>query len=153
MLFRSVADAGNSYYAKFARVMNTLLQTFRENKNVLSSNMVLKTNDKFAEPMITVQELKLTLDQRIKKIEIHGMFDMFVRMMDANQEEWRLEDENKITRLVTEFFVGSSSKSSKSNSENEGQQGIFEDFTYKTITSYLEDKYGIQPPGRTLPRV
>lgn len=124
---KQVADAESAYYAKFARVMDTLVQTFRENRNALESNTMLKTNDMFAAPMMTIQELKPSLDARIKKIEPQGMFDMFVRMMTENAGEWILEDENKITRLVTYFFT----------------KQIFSDFADRTITSFLQDKYSI----------
>lgn len=128
LIFRKqVLEAESSYYAKFARVMDTLVQTFRENRNTLMSNTMLKTEDSFEEPMMTIEELRTSLDERIMKINVPGMLEAFVRMMAENRDEWILEDENKITRMVTDFFV----------------EKAFDDFADKTITSFLEDKYNI----------
>lgn len=122
-----VAEIESTYYAKLARVMDTLVQTFRENENALLNHTTMATDHMFEEPMMTIQELKPSLDARIDQMAPKGLFDMFMRKMSKNKKEWEEEDENKIARLVTDFFT----------------KDAFGDFAGRTITAFLEDKYNI----------
>ena len=116
-----------SYYIKLSRVVDTLVNTFKENRDALASEKILQAKDAFSIPMMTIAELKNTLDAEIEKINVPGMLDAFMRLFLENEEVWLGKDENKITKLVNSFFV----------------ETAFGDFANRTITSFLKDKYDI----------
>ena len=126
-LRKQVEDINGSYYAKLSRVMNDLIDTFQENRAALESESILDSGSSFAMPMMTIAELKDALDAEVRKLNIPNMMDAFMALLLNNEREWITEDENKITRLVTRFFV----------------KTAFAGFAGRTITAFLKDKYSI----------
>ena len=120
-----LVDITASYYIKLARVMETLINTFAENKEALKNPASMKADDSFAIPMMTIEELKKSLDAEINILNIPGLLDAFMVELVNNPDEWIMEDENKITKMVTKFFVDTA----------------FNGFANRTITSFLKDKY------------
>lgn len=120
-----IEDVTASYYVKLNRVMETLITTFEHNKNALSVSGGTQMGSSFAVPMMTIAELKNSLDAGIAAINVPGMLDSFMNLLLQNEEAWIQEDENRISRLVTDFFVKS----------------VFSNFANKTITGFLRDKY------------
>lgn len=120
-----IEDVTASYYVKLNRVMETLITTFEHNKNALSVSSGTQKGSSFAEPMMTIAELKDSLDAGIAAINVPGMLESFMNLLLQNEEVWIQEDENRISRLVTDFFVKSA----------------FSNFANKTITDFLRDKY------------
>lgn len=123
---KQVVDVTAEYYIKLGRVMETLINTFKENDRALSGEKVMKGTGSFAIPMMTIEELKPSLDEEIERINVPGMMDAFMQLLLDNQNAWILEDQNKITRLVTTFFVDTA----------------FGSFANRSITAFLSDKYG-----------
>lgn len=115
------------YYKKLFRVMDTLINTFGENRNALRGTRTLNARDGFTIPMMTIQELRKSLDKRVEEIDERGLFEQFMGLFlrSDNEQDWLTENENKITHLVTKFFV----------------DDAFYDFAERTITSFLQDKY------------
>lgn len=124
-LHNQILDVTASYYIKLQRIMDTLINTFSENKYDLENKNILDTNGSFGIPMMTVVELKKYFDTEMESINVPAMLNSFMTLFVQNKEEWIQEDETKITRLVTDFFVNTA----------------FNGFARKTITSFLEDKY------------
>ncbi len=120
-----VVEITASYYIKLNRVMDTLINTFAENKDALADQKVLQAKGSFAIPMMTIAELRKSLDAEIAKINVPSMLDAFMVLLLNNEDDWLLEDENKISRLVIKFFVDTA----------------FNGFANRTITSFLKDKY------------
>ena len=122
---KQVADAADSYYAKLARVTCNLIETFKENRDTLHDPEMMKSEDAFAEPLVTIEELQDTLDEGVAKLNVPGLMDKFMHLFLSNDEQWLREDENEITKLVTDFFV----------------KTAFADFASRSITRFLHDKY------------
>ena len=120
-----IEDVTASYYVKLNHVMETLITTFEHNKNALSVSDGTQKRNSFEVPMMTIAELKNSLDAGIAAINVPGMLDAFMNLLLQNEEAWIQEDENRISRLVTDFFVKSA----------------FGNFANKTITDFLRDKY------------
>ena len=116
-----------AYYFKLNHVCDTLVNTFKENRDALANEELLRARSAASVPMLTIAELKNTMDAEIEKINVPGMMDAFMRSFLENEDAWLDEDENKITKLVNDFFVDTA----------------FSDFSSRTITSLLMDKYGI----------
>lgn len=127
-----IVEATAAYYIKLNRVMDTLIDTFAENKNALSDQEVLQQKGTFAIPMMTIDELKKSLDAEIAKINVPGMLDAFMVLLLNSEDDWIMEDENKIARLVIKFFT----------------DVAFSGFTNRTITSFLKDKYENKVGGK-----
>ena len=119
-----LVEITSSYYIKLARVMETLINTFADNKEALKNPASMKA-DSFAIPMMTIEELKEPLDTEIDQLNVPWLFDAFMAELIYNPDEWLTEDENKITKMVTKFFVDTA----------------FNGFANRTITSFLKDKY------------
>ncbi|MBQ9347830.1 MAG: hypothetical protein IJT94_10940 [Oscillibacter sp.] len=123
---QQVTEEAAGYYIKLARVMETLLNTFRENRDALHSENGFQADvGTFASPMMDIADLQKPLDEEIRRINIPGMLDAFMNLLLQNEEEWLQEDENRVAKLVTTFFLDTA----------------FHDFAGKTITSFLRDKY------------
>ena len=136
-LRKQAEDVNGSYYAKLSRVMSNLIDTFQENRAALESEKILDNKDSFSMSMMTVADLKDTLDAEVRKLNIPNMMDAFMALLLNNEREWITEDENKITRLVTHFFV----------------KTAFADFAGRTITTFLKDKYNIENDEQLAERV
>ena len=106
--------------------METLIESFKENRDALENQRAIVNNDGFTIQMMTISELKPSLDAQIEHISIPNMLDAFMKLLLNNESSWMDEDESKIVKLVTDFFV------------NEA----FGNFANKTITAFLRDKYG-----------
>ena len=125
-LRKQIEDSTAGYYIRLYRVMETLINSFKENKKALESEKTIENSDGFTIPMMTIGELKLSLDEEIENINIPNMLGAFMRLLLDNEKSWMDEDESKITKLVTGFFVNN----------------VFGNFANKTITAFLRDKYG-----------
>ncbi len=116
-----------SYYAKLAGIMGNLADTFEENRGALrSEGAVLGSADGFEEPLMSVAELRGALDDEVRRVDVPNMLDAFMAMFADNEGEWAAEDEARIARLVNGFFV----------------KQAFSGFAGRTITRFLQDKYG-----------
>ena len=120
-----VMDAASNYYVRLSRVMNNLTDTFEDNRHALASHAIRQNLDGFATPMMSVTELKPALDAEIGRLDAANMFNAFMERMLRNGDEWIQEDESRIARLVTDFFL----------------KTAFENFANRTITNFLRDKY------------
>ena len=120
-----VVQVTTEYYLVLQRVTRNLLDTFEENHAALVTGKgIMKTND-FAEPLMTIEELRPKLDAAIEKISVDGIMSQLMGVLIQQEEQWKQEDENKIAKLVNDFFVNVA----------------FSDFASKSITSFLKDKY------------
>ena len=124
-LRKQVEDINGGYYAKLSRVMGNLIETFEKNRTALDAPGVLNGTNSFATPMMTIAELKKPLDAEVARLNIPNMLDAFMGLLLEHEEDWITENENKITRLVTDFFV----------------ENAFAGFADRGITAFLEDKY------------
>ena len=106
--------------------MENLSSTFELNSNYLESMDHLDNSDSFYVPMMTINELKPAMNSAIKALNFDKMFGSFLNMFFDNTDKWIDENENKISKLVTDFFIGTA----------------FEGFANKNITDFLADKYG-----------
>lgn len=123
-LRKQLQEKTRTYYLVFRRVTDTLFNTFLQNKSILA--LPKKADENFQLPLLTVDEIRPTLDKRIEEItNPAGVFENFMNRFIDNAEAWINEDENKITALVTRFFTDET----------------FSDYAERTIDSFLMSKY------------
>ncbi|KIR01553.1 hypothetical protein P261_00367 [Lachnospiraceae bacterium TWA4] len=136
-LKKQVDQIAVSYYLKLSNVMTKLIETFNENKRALDSQDVVLQKEEFVMPMMTIKEIQPALEERIKKINIRSMMDAFMNLLVEHEEDWIGENDNRISRLVINFFV----------------HQAFRDFATRTITEFLRDKYERQIAGEVTDEV
>lgn len=123
-----IGEKAKRQYGKLATIMSNLLDTFEENRNRLRSDELERNNSASSRlELVTIGDLKKTLDAEIENLNVPRMYDAFMRRMLADEEIWIDEDENKVTEFVSEFSINIA----------------FVGFSSRTITSFLKDKYGI----------
>ena len=122
-----VEGAANGYYIKLARVMKNLIDTFAENRDTLHDPEMMQSFDAFAEPLVTIEEIRETLKAEVERIDVQGAMKAFMGLfLDKNNEDkWLKEDESEISKLVNDFFV----------------KTVFADFANRSMTAFLKDKY------------
>ncbi|MBR0283473.1 MAG: hypothetical protein IJQ81_18080 [Oscillibacter sp.] len=120
-----ISEWASGYYIRLSRVTETLINTFEENRLALSNADFEKSMSSFSTPMMTISELKRSLDAEIERLDIPNMLRDFMTLLLRNEEEWLSEDESRISKLVTDFFL----------------KVAFQDFANRTITKFLRDKY------------
>lgn len=137
-LCRQLVERDASYYGKLAAIMGNLADTFEENRGALrSQDTVLDATGGFEEPLMSIAELKDALDEEVRRVDVPNMLDAFMVMFADNEGEWAAEDEARIARLVNGFFV----------------ERAFRDFAGRTITRFLQDKYGTTNDEELVERV
>ena len=80
MFRKQLEERTAAYYFKLSRVVDTLVNTFKENRDALASEKILQARESSYMPMMTIDELKNTLDAEIEKINVPGMLDAFMRL-------------------------------------------------------------------------
>ena len=121
---KQITNVADMYYQRLSRIMTNLIETFHDNCKALEIDSALKNIPDFCMPMMTVKELKPVLDAEIAKVSVSDMMHEFMELFVTNEEDWITEDEVKISKLVTAFFV----------------EKAFSDFTNRTVTSFLRDQ-------------
>lgn len=126
-----------SYYVKLVRVMETLLNTFAENKEALKNPAVMLKKAPCVIPIVTIEDIEETLDSEIAKIDAPGLFSDFMSEVLNNQDDWITDNENKIAAGVTRFF----------------SETAFPGFADRTVASFLKDKYGNEIDDKQLSNI
>ena len=122
---KQYSESEANRYRVLARITGRLMETFRDNKATLASEDIMTGKSVFAKSLMTIGELKESLDAEVKKLDIPNMLKVFMEMFLEEEPQWVGEDEKKISQLVTKFFMDMA----------------FNGFADKTITEFLKDKY------------
>ena len=119
---QQISDLYTQEFAIFETVMRNLEATFAANLTTLA-NPVTESKD-YAVKLMTIQDLKGSLDTSVKEMRIDDLISGFVNYMLNDKDMWIAQDENKITRVVSDFFLGE-----------------LKQYTARTMDDYLEIKY------------
>ena len=123
-----LTSAREGYYKILRNVVDTIIDTFVANKNDLAGERMKTAGNSFNTPLVTVSELKTTLDGQIANLNARVIFEKFMSQLIKDENVWITEKENEISHFVTKFFM----------------ENAFPDFAGRTITDYLQDKYNTQ---------
>lgn len=121
-LEKQISDLYDRYYGVFEQVLQELEQTFYYNLQVLDEEEQ-KING-VSQKIISINELKSWLDDAVSKMQIEDLIQKFMRYMFENSEFWITQEEDKITHLVSLFFIKE-----------------LEKYTSMTISDYLKIKF------------
>ena len=127
-LNRQIETRASIYCGRLAAVMTNILDTFRENKNYLKCcDSIRDRNVPSNHSIVTLDDLKVSLDVEVSKINIPAAFDNFMSHMLQSEEIWFADDEIRIAREVSDFVIHSMSGS----------------YLNHTITDLLQEKMGL----------
>ncbi len=123
-LRKQLVDLADNFMDVFRNVMKSLIETFDANKHFLEE--LPETTNGYEFPLATISQLKDTLDLTIKEMDISSKATDFLKMMLSKEgvKAWINSNENEIYRVVNKYFTT-----------------LFAEYSNKTMTSYLQDKY------------
>ena len=129
---RQISDLYTQEFAIFETVMRNLEATFAENL-IMFANPITESRG-YAVKLVTIQDLKDSLDASVKEMRIDDLFSGFVNYMLNDKDMWIAQDENKVTRVVSNFFLNA-----------------LKQYTARTMDDYLRYKYAPNHLGRIIP--
>ena len=123
-LREQLVDLSTKYCSIYITVINDLIDTFNANKTYLED--ISDNVQCYEYPIATINELKESLDKKIDEIDINNtMIDFQKYMLSAEgRKAWITKNENEISKIVSKYFIS-----------------LFNEYTGKTMTNYLQDKY------------
>ena len=116
-------EAKAVYYQKLTRIMNNLTETSKENLTIL--NEKIEGTDDFVIPLVEWNKIRPVLDQEINEKNMEELFGQLMQRFLTEPENWADEDENKISKIVKDFFA----------------KDAFSEFANRSMTDFLAEKY------------
>lgn len=117
----------NQFFGVFETVMQELQATFRANLSTLAKP-VAQMNP-YADKLMTIQDLQASLDKSVASMQMDTLINGFVFQMLQNPDIWLAQDENKISRGVSDYFLGQ-----------------LKEFTDRDMIDYLQIKFDTKAP-------
>lgn len=112
----------NNYFHILTTVLDTLQKSFQANGRALTQESMAGNGCKWK--IISVPEIQEMLDAEVERLDFQQInYNMMMTMMD-NYAKWENEDENEITRLISDFILKT-----------------FWNANMKTITDYLMENF------------
>ncbi|MDR2156565.1 MAG: tubulin-like doman-containing protein [Clostridiales Family XIII bacterium] len=123
-LKKEIENLSVGYTSVLKDLVRSLVETFRVNRQYLDA--LPPANDPYVMQLVTVRDVKGSLDTVIKQMDMPGQVKRFMEFLtkETSSEIWRRGRENDIAKLVTDYF-----------------NGVFAGNAEKTLSGYLEDKY------------
>ena len=120
----------SSYFFPYAQISQKLSDTFHENYQYLTNPQKVVV-DPFTIPLMTIKDLKDELDATVQSMNLKSEVLSFHQNLFANYNVWANDEEDKIAKFVSDHLIGR-----------------FSGFTSKTLTNYLEMRFGTTDPQR-----
>ena len=132
-MIRTMIDQMDSLYEThfkiYAQVAENLIETFHENYRYLTNDKQSAT-DPFVMPLMTIDDLKDSLDKTVASMDIEKESAEFHTSLFANHDVWLANDEQKICKAVSSYLTER-----------------FHGYTSKTLTDYLEILFDTNEPS------
>lgn len=123
-----ISELYTQFFGIFERVFRELQSTFAENLSTLSQPAA--QNNDYAMKLLTIQELQPSLDEAVEAMNSNELISGFVTYLLERPDLWLNEDENKISRGVSNYFLDR-----------------FKDFTNRTMRDCLRIKFNTSDPN------
>ena len=131
---RQISELYTQFFGIFEKILRELQSTFAENLSTLS-HPVAQNND-YAMKLLTIQDLQASLDDAVKAMQINDLISGFVTYMLERPDLWLAEDESKISRGVSNYFLDQ-----------------LHYFTHRTMNDYLKIKFDTTDPSTIAKKV
>lgn len=122
---QQLIQLNNNFFSILSLVLDTLQKTFQKNGVILTEG--IRTANPYNWKILSVLDVQKSLDTEIKNLDLQQtLYDWMTTMLE-NCAKWINEDENEVTRLISDFILKT-----------------FRNATQKTITDYLKEKFGVE---------
>ncbi len=118
----------HNFFAVLVEVLDTLRETFEKNGQVLSEGTY--DQNTYTWKILSVRDISEGLDEVVKKLDLNQTLYALMTNMLENCKSWINQDENEISRLISDFILGQ-----------------FQQATQKTMTDYLKEKFEVDNPA------
>ena len=130
VIIQQFSDLYDNHFSKYVVVMNNLIDTFHENYQALSSMEKVVNNDPFVIPLMTIQDLRESLNKTVEEMSLDTENRDFNRMLFNKPEVWLTGEESKIVKCVSNYMIEK-----------------FSGYTNRTITDYLQIRFNTVNPA------
>ena len=126
----------NNFTDVFKNTIGSLIDTFAANRDYLDNLGDNVSSYEF--PLAKIQDLKGNLNQTIKEMNIAEKAKDFLNMMLSEEgiKAWINGNENEIFSVVNKYFTA-----------------LFNEYSRRTMTSYLQDKYKTTNPEQLVKNI
>lgn len=132
-MLRTMIDQFNRLYENhfkiYAQVTQNLIDTFHENYRYLT-NDVKPVEDPFVIPLMTIEDLKDSLDKTVESMLLDVETKEFHYSLFNQPDIWLNGDEYKISKTVSDYLTNK-----------------FSGYTSKTLSDYLEIRFDTTDPA------
>ncbi len=125
---QQLSQLHSQFFGVFEKVMEELQATFQENLRTLAQP--LAQQNRYAIQLVTVQDLKQSLDGRVEAMQIDTLIRGFVSQMLQHPEIWQAQDGDKISCGVSDYFLSQ-----------------LQEFTHRGMNDYLQIKFNTVNPA------
>lgn len=129
-----VVKLNNGFFLVMSIVLDTLKNTFSENSRHLMSGKTSKSV--YTWQILTIRDIKDQLDETVMQLDPDQEMKKLVLKLFKQWPDWISQDENKITRLVSEYITQE-----------------FLTITNKEMTDYLKIKFETTDSTRLMERI
>ena len=124
---RQLVALDHDFFNVLTIVLDTLRSTFEENAKILSDGV--RDENSYSWKILSIPDIQAGLDSVIKNLDVNQTLYNLMTSMFNNFKNWLGQDQNEITKLVSEFVLRE-----------------FGAATKKTMTDYLKEKYQADNP-------
>ena len=125
---QQLSQLHSQFFGVFEKVVEELQATFQENLRTLAQP--LAQQNRYAIQLVTVQDLKQSLDGRVEAMQIDTLIRGFVSQMLQHPEIWQAQDGDKISCGVSDYFLSQ-----------------LQEFTHRGMNDYLQIKFNTVNPA------
>ena len=129
-----VMKLNNGFFLVMTIVLETLKNTFSENNRHLLSGTMPK--NAYTWQILTIRDIRDQLDDAVMQLDVDQELKKLVLKLFQQWPDWISQDENKITRLVSEYITQE-----------------FLTMTNKEMTDYLKIKFETSDSTRLVERI
>lgn len=125
-LIKQVRELNQKYYQKLSQVLINVIDSFALNFSHLNAQGRLTTKLSYELPMMTINELKPTMDDFIDGQNEEDVFSGFITHLidEGPSKAWLAEDERQTCKVINDYFINNF-------------LGVYSD---KTIEHFLQEK-------------
>ena len=125
---QQLSQLHSQFFGVFEKVVEELQATFQENLRTLAQP--LAQQNRYAIQLVTIQDLKQSLDGRVEAMQIDTLIRGFVSQMLQHPEIWQAQDGDKISCGVSDYFLSQ-----------------LQEFTHRGMNDYLQIKFNTVNPA------
>ncbi|MBR0538166.1 MAG: hypothetical protein IJK40_08445 [Clostridia bacterium] len=127
---KQLITEADTYYIRLLNVFNELMETFLQNEKDIESDTPLAVDTSYAEYLLTMDQIKKTLDEEIAKSvpNVPDAFGNFMTYLMRDRDMLFTENKAQFCDYIVQFFVDT-------------EHGLFNSFVNKTIDDYLRMAY------------